>query len=72
VSKFTQGYRFEPPKIEYAPTDECLTGESGLGNILDLFTESRKFVELRENLPERRSNYAYDSRQYALTLLSGF
>lgn len=33
VSKFTQGYRFEPAKIEHEVTREKLTGEAGMGNM---------------------------------------
>jgi hypothetical protein len=43
-----------------------------MGNIVDLFTESRQYGELRKVLPLRRSNYAYDSVHYALSLLTGF
>jgi len=72
ISKFTKGYRFEPPKIDYDVTREQLTGKSGVGNIIDLFTQSPQYTNLRGLLPERTSNSAYDSVQYALCLLSGF
>lgn len=71
-SKFTEGYVFEVPKIEYSVTRERLTGAAGLGNILDLFCESKQYPKLRECLPERRAQNAYDTLQYALSLLSGF
>jgi hypothetical protein len=72
VSKFTQGYRFVPPPIEYSETRERLTGSAGMGNIIDLFCASAQYPRLRDCLPDRSSNYSYDSMQYALGLLTGF
>jgi hypothetical protein len=72
ISKFTKGWKFEPPKIDYDVTRERLTGKSGVGNIIDLFTESAQYPKFRELLPERTSNSAYDSVQYGLCLLAGF
>ena len=71
-SKFTEGYVFEVPKIEYSVTRERLTGSAGVGNILDLFCESKQYPKLRECLPERKGQNAYDTIQYALSLLAGF
>lgn len=72
VSKFTKGYRFEPPKIEYYVTKERLTGKAGTGSVLDLFCATSGYEKLKDCLPERTSNYSYDSIQYALSLLTGF
>ena len=72
ISKFTQGYRFELPKIEYFVTKERLTGKAGLGSMLDLFGATRGYESFKECLPKRDSNYSYDSIQYALGLLAGF
>jgi hypothetical protein len=72
ISKFTKGYRFEPARIEYEATQEKLTGEAGMGSMVDLFTESRWYEALRDVLPVRQSNYSYDSIQYALSLITGF
>ena len=52
VSKFTMGYRFEPPRIEYEATKEKLTGQAGMGNIVDLFCESAQYEKLRSRIPE--------------------
>lgn len=71
-SKFTEGYEFEMPKINYSVTRERLTGAAGVGNILDLFAESAQYKKLRSILPERAAQNAYDSIQYALSLLAGF
>lgn len=72
VSKFTQGYRFELPKIEYFVTKERLSGKAGLGSMLDLFGATQHFERFKECLPQRTSNYSFDSIQYALGLLAGF
>jgi hypothetical protein len=72
VSKFTKGYRFEPPKIEYYATQERLTGKAGMGSMLDLFCASKQYEKLKECLPSRLANSAYDSVQYALCILTGF
>ena len=71
-SKFTEGYEFEMLKINFSVTRERLTGAAGVGNILDLFSESGQYKKLREVLPERAAQNAYDSVQYALSLLAGF
>jgi hypothetical protein len=72
ISKFTKGYRFEPPKIEYFTTQERLTGKAGLGSMIDLFTATSQYQALKGCLPDRSSNYSYDSIQYALCILMGF
>jgi hypothetical protein len=72
VSKFTKGYKFEPMPIEYSETRERLSGFAGMGNVIDLFCASPRYRELRDCLPERGSNYSYDTIQYALCILAGF
>lgn len=72
VSKFTKGYRWQPKPVVYEATEEDLTAAGGIGNIIDLFTESPQYEAFRGCLPERRSNFSYDTGQFGLTVLSGF
>lgn len=61
-----------PKKVVYEATDEDLTAAGGIGNIVDLFTESPHFELFRTSLPERKSNASYDTAQFGLTALSSF
>jgi hypothetical protein len=72
ISKFTKGYRWQPAKIVYEASNEDLTSAGGMGNIIDLFTESPHFEAFRNALPERKSNASYDTAQFGLTALSSF
>jgi hypothetical protein len=72
ISKYTKGYRWKPKTVVYEATDEDLTAAGGLGSIVDLFCESPQFESFRESLPERNSNFSYDTAQFGMTLLSSF
>jgi hypothetical protein len=72
VSKFTRGYKWMPKPVVYEATDEDLTAAGGIGNIIDLFTESPQYESFRACLPARKSNFSYDTGQFGLTVLSGF
>lgn len=72
VSKFTKGYKWQPKPIVYEASNEDLTAAGGIGNIVDLFCESPHFESFRASLPERRSNFSYDTAQFGLAVLSSF
>lgn len=57
-------------KIQY--TDEKLTPAAGLGPFVDAFVQSPQFEKLKQCVPGRSSNAAYDSMQFVLPLMAGF
>lgn len=59
-------------EIQYEGTDDGFTSSAGLGPMLDLFSNSTTFSELKKCLPARISNASYDTGHFGLTLFAGF
>src|SRR4051812_35911932 len=58
--------------MKYQGCDDSYSAAGGIPALIDLFTGSSVFHQLRNCIPGRRSNYSYDSVQFALTLFAGF
>ena len=70
--KFGEPKVWEKPAVKIEFVDEEMTSSSTTGTLIDLFTESSQFEELKKCLPKRVSNNSYPTEVFALSLMAGF
>jgi hypothetical protein len=58
--------------MKYQGCDDSYSSAGGIPALLDLILENPLYNQLKNCIPERKSNYSYDSLQFGLTLFAGF
>ena len=69
---FHRGTDWKPRTLKIEYTEEKLTAAAGIDPLVDLFTESPQYDELKKCLPKRISNASYETMHLALTFIAGF